>query len=186
MQMGIAAPLLAMEARGATPAEVEAEAMKLAKVPFPREKLTALKGKAKKYCDDNSCQGFDETEYGIIALLLWDQFCGGVESGGAKIPESGTRLAKLLDAAYSATSEKSKDATSGELIASRVHEWGDKYKSVTNYCAFRCGIHAAQSAGIGMKITPHDYDVAFKKTSAEMWEMVERIKPEDRILGGGC
>lgn len=194
MQMGIAAPLIAMEARGADPAALEAEAMKLLRVPFPESKLTEFKTRGKEFCANkkNHCDGFDETEYGLIALLLWDQFCGGVESGGAKVPDTNPQLSKLLDAAYAATSKTTTAGTSGELIASRVANWGNKYKNVTNYCAFRCGIHAAQSAGIGMKIEPKDYKTAFVRTSDEMQALVARIRPpmdrdeEPRIRGGGC
>jgi hypothetical protein len=41
-----------------------------------------------------------------------------------------------------------------------------------------------------MKVTPDDYLAAFRQTSAEMQELVKRIKPpkdqEARIRGGGC
>jgi hypothetical protein len=186
MQMGIAAPLLAMEARGASPEELETAAFGLAKVQFPPEKLTDLKGKAKKYCTDNSCDGFSETDYGNIALVLWAYFTDAVERGGAKVPTTKKELFDLLDAAYEA---QSKNGKSGEIIARNSKDWEKDWEHVTNYCAYRCGLHAADIAKTGNTITPDNYRAAFQQTSVEIKTLVIKIVrngKEKEIKGGGC
>ncbi len=185
MQMGILAPLLAMEARGASPAELETAAVGLVKTPIPPGKLKEFKDKAKQHCKENNCDGFDENQYGLIASVLWAYFTDAVERGGAKIPTVSAELAALLDAAYKADSGKGK---SGELVASRTKDWGDIWEHVTNYCAYRCGLHAAAIAK-GNTITPDNYSVAYGKTSAEIETLTAKIKRNGRdevIKGGGC
>jgi hypothetical protein len=186
MQMGIAAPLIAMEARGASDKEVAAAAAQLAKIPIPTPKLDDFKTRAEAYCTNNACEGFEKDKYGEIANVLWAYFCAGVEYAGAKVPERDPALSALLEAAYTAQSDSGK---SGELIASRLKEWGDVYEHVTNYCAFSCGIYAAEIAKAGKEVTAPNYLVAFGKTSAGMKGLVKRINSNGgraRILGGGC
>lgn len=189
MQLGLAAPLIALEAKGACPEEIEAAAAKLALVQFPDKKLQEFKGKAKKYCEDTRCDCFDDAKYGTIAMLLWNQFCGGVAAREAKVPESGTKLEQLLDAAYAATSPETKGAKSGELIASRLKDWGSLHEDPTNHCAYLCGLYAADYAGTGKKVKPDHYQAAFERTSKEMKGMIARIIAQGgtgRIRGGGC
>jgi hypothetical protein len=168
-----------MEAKGQDKKHIAKAARIFAKIPGT--KLDDLTNQAHNYCaTPGKCIDFDDYEFLLVAVVLWKYFIEGVDYGCASLPNDQATLEALLQQAYDATSKNGK---SGELIASRIHEWGNKWEHVTNYCAFRCGIHAAEEAGVGGVVKAAEYKAAFKTTYDEMALMMSKC-PHAR--GGGC
>jgi hypothetical protein len=187
MQMGLAAPLISLAAQGASAEDVTAEALRLARIPT--DAADDLWAKAEAHCTgagSASCAGLKREEFLPVVAVLWDYFQKGVEAAKAVVPTDATDLKALLLGAYETENQGKKK--SGNLTAERIKKWPADYEHVTNYCAFRCGVHAGEHAGRGNTIVLTDYQAAFKVTEAEMIFLLGKARggapPPDR--GGSC
>jgi hypothetical protein len=198
MQLGIAAPLVAMKAAGASDEEISIAAIALADIPpgaWQEIKQNASdRARAKGYT-----AGHNEAKLGRVAGTLWKHFADGVRQGGSQMPSSGAEKRKLLLAAYTMSSGRLDDQTgrmelSGDLIVDCLPLWDANDKEpTTDYCAYRCGIHAAKIAiRLQQPEVGHTmYQEAFETTRAEMSPIVDRARclygsSGPHIKGGGC
>jgi hypothetical protein len=200
MQMGIVAPLTMARASGASSEERAAMALAFAKIP--NNGLPHLKQKSKQRAT-NKHYNYNESEFLVVAAILWASFTRGVRDGhGTMPPENSQKAKELVEAAY----DKLTDVTgmgqqaSGDLIADCVNLWTDpddpqapKQEPVTQYCAYLCGTIAASKAG-NNEIDKTIYSAAFDDTKAKMQPMLETarcLNPRSadkkyRIAGAGC
>lgn len=186
MQMGLLTPVVALEARGASAAEVSAALSTISRLPDATK--TRLKDKARPHCQANqaTCGGpLDEQGFDDIVDILWTYLRAGIEHSKARVPESESAVADfLVDVVYEKLNSKRR--RSGELIAERVHMWVNRYEHVTNYCAFRCGFLAGKRAGPGRVVEQAHYDAAFNETELEMDAMLARTGSQEPSRGGAC
>jgi hypothetical protein len=90
---------------------------------------------------------------------------------------------------YAYQTPNSEGGQSGNLIAERSREWGNKYEHMTNVCALNCGSIAGKLVGVNNEVTTKAYRSAYDQLEATMKQMIARVRSGGgpvTVLGGGC